>query len=779
MTVEEYYNLGEAHYKSGKYSNAQVCYEKAIQKYHRRLFNVFNALFSSSTTEAYVNSLYRLGTLHAKEDRVTAMKYYREAEEEKHYDSIKELLKLETPSDTTAEQWISSGDRYYSCFYKDFRESLFRLTKFFMRALACYEIAYEITKNPIHALYIQGLRHQYGQGVERSHKKAGNYYIQAVLDHAEARNRILELHLTAEHESLNQLIALDFSHFTIAEEWYALAEDYYFGKDDKVKNYARARICYENALKQDSNHANSLYRLGYMYAYGLGGKQKAGDLYKRSAEAGNQNAKHKIKKISLAFFKAAREADTKGLECLFHRYPWVLKEKFEETRSECDIRTAHAAWIAKKAIGYGAAVVWTAACLATGGAGLLVEVLAIGTVAVPSIGVAKVKDDDIAEYIFNREGWTALHFAAAANKTNAAKFLLANDGDIDDCKGNKEKIRDAEGRTFLEIANDSAIRNKAFSKSCEEFIAGRESKARTLQREKEGKEKYKQAFENLRRQLSREISTSGISSPKVFISYAWEKDDSPELKELQDWLKRLKHDLLQLGVREVFLDVEGLHGDIRRTLKMHIDESDYFIIICSKQYKKRIEAGMTDTLKQCMNEEDSAGRVERRRRLTDTLGWDDRTDNVFNPKNAVSFEFCHIIEKVRCTAHALIPLRYDGSFDETVPSLPGCLSLPRHLIRNAQDCHNPKTLKEHYSLLLGVSNPLGIIPAIYHLQESAQVLMEHYSAYFATFQQECGESEIVYEETGRNVRLFHDRSSARASAAVVSSVAPESAIVPH
>ena len=78
--------------------------------------------------------------------------------------------------------------------------------------------------------------------------------------------------------------------------------------------------------------------------------------------------------------------------------------------------------------------------------------------------------------------------------------------------------------------------------------------------------------------------------PKVFISYAWEDEQSTEGKSankgLQKRLITLQEDLESLGI-ETFIDLKYMQGHMRQTMKQHLDAADFVIVIGTPRLKKR------------------------------------------------------------------------------------------------------------------------------------------------------------------------------------------------
>lgn len=74
------------------------------------------------------------------------------------------------------------------------------------------------------------------------------------------------------------------------------------------------------------------------------------------------------------------------------------------------------------------------------------------------------------------------------------------------------------------------------------------------------------------------------TSPKVFISYAWEND------ELKDWVKNLAIELRNNGIDAKLDQWEVVPGDqMPHFMEKSVRENDYVVIICSPKYKQKSE----------------------------------------------------------------------------------------------------------------------------------------------------------------------------------------------
>lgn len=71
-------------------------------------------------------------------------------------------------------------------------------------------------------------------------------------------------------------------------------------------------------------------------------------------------------------------------------------------------------------------------------------------------------------------------------------------------------------------------------------------------------------------------------NPKVFISYSWEN------KENKEWARELADKLLENGI-DAYIDQYDLSlGDrLPQFMEQQISDSDYVLIICTPEYKKK------------------------------------------------------------------------------------------------------------------------------------------------------------------------------------------------
>lgn len=169
-----------------------------------------------------------------------------------------------------------------------------------------------------------------------------------------------------------------------------------------------------------------------------------------------------------------------------------------------------------------------------------------------------------------------------------------------------------------------------------------------------------------------DLATQRDLKKKIFISYAW-PPEGEERDALQAFLKRLQDDFERAGV-QVFLDVRGMQGDRDVTRRNHLETCDFIMPILTPRFLARIQ--------------------------------DEKPNNL-------QFEFNLMIEKAKKNPACLLPISLDiegneGEFCEGV--FQKNLFFPQKFIY---------ILKYHTKLeryLVGLSDPVGLIPVIYGIQ---------------------------------------------------------------
>jgi myosin heavy subunit len=272
--------------------------------------------------------------------------------------------------------------------------------------------------------------------------------------------------------------------------------------------------------------------------------------------------------------------------------------------------------------------------------------------------------------------------------------------------------RENEYENKLRMANNA---KEALEKAQKEVNIKAELLAKQLQIfQQHGLPPKERAFQQMLGDLRHTFKKHHLSPPRCFISYAWEDNSTPSGREanlqMQQWIERLTNDLRKLGMH-VFFDLQNMRGNLKATMMNHISQSDCFIIICTPRWKESIEMGLTATLKSCIENNE----LEELERGLQQLETSQSVSSEFNPKNNVTFEFVHIWKKSSsCT---IIPICLMGRIEDTVPCLRSLL------IRKVDDIHKDEV---YYGMLANLSNPLGVIPDIYQIQNIGQ---EHFKEY--------------------------------------------------
>lgn len=236
FTIEQWNALGEDFFRglNGKvkdYVHARICYEEILKKEPKHR----NALYS-------LGILYE-GGLGVDKDVVKARSYYDKAVLQGGFNSKKRLLRLDHPT-FTADQWNALGVDYYNNNEKDY-----------VSARLCFAEALKKNSKYTYANFNLGVLYECGLGLIVDVTKARSYYDNAAQEGYEL--------------SIKRLLQLDHPKFT-TEQWNTLGENFFWGRNGIVRDYVKARICYEEILKNDPKHQNALYSLGVMYEIGHG-----------------------------------------------------------------------------------------------------------------------------------------------------------------------------------------------------------------------------------------------------------------------------------------------------------------------------------------------------------------------------------------------------------------------------------------------------------------------------------------------------------------------------
>jgi hypothetical protein len=156
---------------------------------------------------------------------------------------------------------------------------------------------------------------------------------------------------------------------------------------------------------------------------------------------------------------------------------------------------------------------------------------------------------------------------------------------------------------------------------------------------------------------------------KAFISYTWPLAGQ-ERDVLQAFLKRLQNDFESAGI-ETFLDVRGMQDNMDVVMRKNLETSDFVLPILTPAFLTYVEGQMAKP-------------------------------------NYLQFEFQLMMEKVKANPACVLPVLHAGEFYDVVrgPLAP----LAKQLVYRLQ----ANTRLEPY--LVGLSDPLGLIPVMYGIR---------------------------------------------------------------
>ena len=266
------------------------------------------------------------------------------------------------------------------------------------------------------------------------------------------------------------------------------------------------------------------------------------------------------------------------------------------------------------------------------------------------------------------------------------------------------------------------------------------------------------------------LQTAKIDPPPCFISYAWENGE--DNVKLQTWLSDFKEDLETVGIK-TFLDTHNMHGHMRSCMENNIKQGGFVLLIGTPKFKERVEQdrlykmsrmifdirmGLNsdatirlskkefkgkaivlieneDTVYfiedgKILHEERTMGRrlniegitwrkidkyntcfADISKKVNDIIDKAKEEVGFVTQKKSttfgssitnVAFEFGFTLEKGKSDSSSLIPLLYKGEFISSFP----VNILKEDLIRDI------RKEEDYGNLLVGLSNPMGIIPAI-------------------------------------------------------------------
>ena len=193
-------------------------------------------------------------------------------------DALKAELKTQTP---TADDLTTLGVQYHNATDGKTRD--------YEKANLCYQEALKLNPNHAHANYNLGLNHRYGQGVAKDLATAKAYYEKAEANGlANAKLRLLEMEMAETKPT------------PTADDWNALGLQYHNATDGKTRDYEKANLCYQEALKLNPNHAHANYNLGQLYQNGhgvLNNTEEAKKHYRIAKDNGHSEAREKLLEI--------------------------------------------------------------------------------------------------------------------------------------------------------------------------------------------------------------------------------------------------------------------------------------------------------------------------------------------------------------------------------------------------------------------------------------------------------------------------------------------------
>src|SRR3990167_411217 len=278
----QYHNATDG--KTRDYEKANLCYQEALKL---------------NPNHAHAN--YNLGLNHrygqgVAKDLATAKAYYEKAEANGLANAKLRLLEMEmaeTKPTPTADDWNALGLQYHNATDGKTRD--------YEKANLCYQEALKLNPNHAHANYNLGLNHRYGQGVAKDLATAKAYYEKAEANGlANAKLRLLEMEMAETKPT------------PTADDWNALGLQYHNATDGKTRDYEKANLCYQEALKLNPNHAHANYNLGLNHSYGQGVAKDlatAKAYYEKAEANGLANAKLRLLEMEMAETKPTPTAD--------------------------------------------------------------------------------------------------------------------------------------------------------------------------------------------------------------------------------------------------------------------------------------------------------------------------------------------------------------------------------------------------------------------------------------------------------------------------------------
>lgn len=242
----------------------------------------FNKAVSQNPQHA--PSLYHLGLMAEKgqempADVTQAKDFYSRAAMQGYQPAITRLLELHENEVETADEWNELAEKYY-------------YAANYLLAHACYLHSIDQDSTHSESLFSLGWIHEFGKGPKKNLDLAKKYYFRALTyGHSEAKDRFQPLHSNT------------------ASDWYELAE-IFFEDETFSDHYFLAYHCYQNAIKKESDHVDSLYSLGWLYHYGHGVKKdlkRAEEYYCKAIALKHSDAEVKLLEIYSDQIKTAQD----------------------------------------------------------------------------------------------------------------------------------------------------------------------------------------------------------------------------------------------------------------------------------------------------------------------------------------------------------------------------------------------------------------------------------------------------------------------------------------
>lgn len=320
----------------------------------------------------------------------------------------------------TAASWNNLGVKYHNNVPSDYEKAKF-----------CYEQASLMNQNHAVANYNLGLLYENGYGVAQDIATAKNYYNKSASQNYE--------------NAIGRCLAIEMreNNWTTANDWVRLGVRYH-----NQKEYAKARICYQESLNLDSKNVCANHNFGIIYEYGYGLEPdiiKAEGYYKKAALNGYDPSiraclifeiRRNKREGKRNIFEAAYSNDCARLAELLNAHPYFLNIKAEESFfTACAQVRSWATIVAKKTLSSFLGLAAAGAIMVeTGG----IALFAGGSLSAMTVAAWECGDKSLKYNLFNRDGWTLLHFAAYGNASDAALLLIGRGADTE-VQVNKQK----------------------------------------------------------------------------------------------------------------------------------------------------------------------------------------------------------------------------------------------------------------------------------------------------------------------------------------------------